>query len=277
MLDKGFICEVAPRDGLQSASIIYSVQKRVRFIENLLASGLTQIEVGSLVRADLVPAMADSDKVFQSLQEKHPESVWKNFILLVPNEKGLEKALSFHCRFVAFFTATSETFNQKNIRMSVADSITRIENMMQSLPSNVRSRLYISTVFDCPFEGTMPVEKLKPFENLMLMADEVSLGDTTGKGKASQIPAIHEIVKNLNITDKIFWHFHDTYLQAEDNVQQAIELGYLKFDSSAGGIGGCPFAPGAKGNIATEKVIRIFQKNNINIDVDVEKLKQAVL
>lgn len=255
------ICEVSPRDGLQSAAQILTVEQRVAFVAGLVACGLDKIEVGALVNPKLVPAMADSDAVYLRLAELLPDKC-ANFSLLVPNTKGLERALAIGCRYVAFFTATSETFNKKNINRSVAESITEITPLIaRAKAAGMRVRLYISTVFDCAYEGTKtPEEDLRPFLPLWDGVDEISLGDTTGKATEEQVARLitHGVLEPWRA--KIWWHFHDTFNRAEANTLCAMRYHFTRFDSSAGGIGGCPFSPGAKGNIATEKLLHLAEK-----------------
>lgn len=255
------ICEVGPRDGLQSASRLLTVQQRVAFVQGLVACGLTKVEVGSLVNPKLVPTMANSDEVFERLSALLPNNR-ENFSLLVPNEKGLNRALEIGCRSVAFFTATSDTFNRKNINRSVAESIAELTPLIARARSEgMRVRLYISTVFDCAYEGTKtPETDLAAFLPLFDQVDEISLGDTTGRATQQQVAALiaHDLLKPWH--NKIWWHFHDTYQLAEANTRYCMQQGFTRFDSSAGGIGGCPFSPGAKGNIATEKVLRIAEE-----------------
>ncbi len=252
------ICEVGPRDGLQSASRTLSVAERVSFIQGLYDCGLKKIEVGSLVNPKLVPTMADSDEVFSTVCDAAPTNR-DNFSLLIPNEKGLSRALEIGCTSVAFFTATSETFSKKNINRSVGESLEDLRHLMQhAKEKNPRIRLYISTVFDCAYEGMKQPEKdLIAFLPLFDAVDEISLGDTTGKATAQQVKALVESRLLESWRQKLWWHFHDTYALAEDNVSLAMDLGFTRFDSSAGGIGGCPFSPGAKGNVATEKVLAV--------------------
>jgi len=255
------ICEVAPRDGLQSAAKILSVDERVAFVSNLVACGLTKVEVGSLVNPKLVPTMASSDEVFAALIERHPQHR-ENFSLLVPNEKGLLRAIEIGCSSVAFFTATSETFNKKNINRSVAESLTELNPLVaRAREQRMRIRLYISTVFDCAYEGTKHPEKdLQQFLPVFDRVDEISLGDTTGKATTAQVAALVADGILQPWREKIWWHFHDTYQLAAANVRYAIGQGFTRFDASAGGIGGCPFSPGAKGNVATEKVLQIAEE-----------------
>lgn len=258
------ICEVAPRDGLQSASRLLSVAERTDFVERLVQCGLKKIEVGSLVNPKAVPAMADSDLVYQNCVEKQPENKG-NFSLLVPNQRGMERAVELGCRYVALFSATSETFNKKNINRGVAESIAEVSALLKTARQHgMHVRLYISTVFDCAYQGTMhPLQDLKPFLSLMDEVDEISLGDTTGRATLSQV---QELVASAIVKEhwgKIWWHFHDTFQLAGANAEYCLEQGFRQFDSSAGGIGGCPFSPGAKGNIATEKILSLAEKLGI--------------
>jgi hydroxymethylglutaryl-CoA lyase len=262
------ICEVGPRDGLQSQGTTLSIADRVQFVERLLQAGLTKIEVGSLVNPKLVPTMADSDQVFSTLATSHPEST-ANLSLLVPNAQGLAKAAEIGCRSVALFSATSETFNLKNINRTVKESISELEKLiLVARGHGMHIRLYVSTVFDCAYEGTKnPVNDLRLFEQLFAQVDEVSLGDTTGKATANQLKTLLSSEILSTIAAKLWWHFHDTYQLAEQNADICMKAGYHKFDASAGGIGGCPFSPGAKGNISTEKIMAIAVRNDIACDV----------
>lgn len=266
--DRLEICEVGPRDGLQSASQILSVDERVQFVNRLVASGLTKVEVGSLVNPKLVPTMADSDVVFEQLQPSAAANS-AEYSLLVPNTRGLERAINIGCKSVAFFSATSESFNLKNINRSVHESITELVPMITAARiAGMRIRLYISTVFDCAYEGTMdPLNELKRFVPLFQEVDEISLGDTTGRATQKQVA--HLVTSGIltDFRDKIWWHFHDTFQLAGENATWCMENGFRRFDSSAGGIGGCPFSPGAKGNIATEKIVQIAEKLGLQHNV----------
>jgi len=261
MTDELAICEVGPRDGLQSAARILSVEQRVNFVAGLVACGLEKIEVGSLVNPKLVPTMANSDEVFTRLCALLPQNR-ENFSLLVPNEKGLNRALEIGCKSVAFFTATSNTFNRKNINRSVKESIADLAPLIaRAKQAALRVRLYVSTVFDCAYEGTKtPERELGQFSELFDQVDEISLGDTTGRATEDQVASLvaHGILNRWR--EKIWWHFHDTYQRAGANVRYSMQQGFSQFDASAGGIGGCPFSPGAKGNIATEKVLQIAEE-----------------
>lgn len=267
------ICEVGPRDGLQSAAKVLSVMERIEFIERLIGSGLTKIEVGSLVNPKLVPTMAESEVVFVTLAQKYPERR-ENFSLLVPNEHGLKKATEIDCRSVALFSATSNTFNKKNINRTVQESIEQLKPLIaEARAAKMQVRLYISTVFDCAYEGTMdPVQGLTAFVPFFDQVDEISLGDTTGRATVAQIKTLMASKILDPYLPKLWWHFHDTFQLAGENARYCMQQGFMQYDSSAGGIGGCPFSPGAKGNIATEKVIAIAEELGIKHSIDLGKL-----
>lgn len=264
------ICEVGPRDGLQSASKVLSVPERVEFVDRLIAAGLSKIEVGSLVNPKLVPTMAESEVVFVTLCQKYPDRR-SEFSLLVPNEHGLNKAKEIDCRSVALFSATSNTFNKKNINRTVEESIGQLKPLIgEARAAKMQVRLYISTVFDCAYEGTMdPLKGLEAFVPFFSTVDEISLGDTTGRATVAQIRSLLGSKILDPYLPKLWWHFHDTFQLAGENTRYCMQQGFLQYDSSAGGIGGCPFSPGAKGNIATEKVIAIADelglKHNYNM------------
>lgn len=270
------ICEVGPRDGLQSLGLTLSEGQRENFIGTLIDAGLTKLEVGSIVNPAYVPEMAWSDTLYKHLTQKYS---YRNDLimgLLIPNMKGLKIALSVNCKYLAFFTATSETFNKKNIHISPAESLTKIQEMLSGLKNqNILKRLYISTVFHCAYEGIMDVQKVFFFEEVFSEFDEISLGDTTGRGQIAQLKDLCDILEKKPYKEKIWWHFHDTYNMAEQNAKYAMERGYTKFDSSAGGIGGCPFSPGAKGNISTEKIISTAQSAGLHIKYNAELIQKA--
>ena len=268
------VCEVGPRDGLQSLGLVLSIEERAAFIRELSAAGLKKQEVGSMVNPRYVPEMQNSGLLYKMLAENsNPED---ELILLVPNERGLEDALSVGCRSLAFFSATSESFNQKNIRMSVQESIEVITEMLKGIDNSIHKRLYISTVFHCPYDGIMQEElALEKFSTLFELVDEISLGDTTGKSEPEQVENLAGILAEHAFKDKIWWHFHDTYQRAKANCRTTIKRGFTKYDSSAGGIGGCPFAPGAKGNISTESLLLVAEEEGLNHHIDVARVAKA--
>lgn len=267
------IFEVGPRDGLQNEKMLLSLPDKLWLVKALAQAGLKDIEAGAFVRPDRVPQMADSE----SLQEQLDPSL-ANFWYLVPNQKGLERALSKGVKNIALFTAVSETFNQKNIGMSVAESFTEMTAMMATAKKEkLKVRGYVSTVWGCPFEGRMrATQSLAVLERMIsLGVDQLSIGDTIG---VANPVSIQEILKPLisnhqgKSEDLIAVHFHDTRGTALANSLKAYEAGIRVFDSSIGGLGGCPFAPGAAGNLATEDLLYMFKEMGVQTGVDYQKL-----
>lgn len=274
------IFEVGPRDGLQNEKTILSLQDKLWLVDSLSKTGLKNIEAGAFVRPDRVPQMADSE----ALQEKLTENTNVNFWYLVPNQKGLERALSKGVKNIALFSAVSETFNQKNIGMSVTDSFAEMSAMMSTIRATEKSngtrmkvRGYVSTVWGCPFEGRVkPSQSLPVLEKMIALGvDQLSIGDTIGVANPN---AVQDILKPLlqnhsaKSKDLIAVHFHDTRGTALTNSLKAYELGVRVFDSSVGGLGGCPFAPGAAGNLATEDLLYLFKEMGIDTGVNYQKL-----
>ena len=270
------IIEVGPRDGLQNEQKIVSAQDKIKFIELLAEAGLKNIEIGSFVHPKWVPQLADSLEVIKGLNL--PKDITCS--ALVPNIKGLERAKESGIKRIAVFTACSETFNKNNINMTIDESLKVFAPVVKkALDSGMSVRGYISMGFVCPFEGKIPKEKaLHVTESLLnLGVDEVSLGDTVGKASSEEVyETVNFILKSIP-KEKIALHFHDTYNKALENVEAGLRLGITTFDSSAGGLGGCPYAPGAPGNLATEDLVDFLNKNNIQSGIDLEKLAKASL
>jgi len=270
------ITEVGPRDGLQSQSAILSTEQKVRWISSLVEAGIERIEVGAFVSSKAVPAMADSFKVICQL----PQSKDLRYMALVPNEKGLDKALEAKLSEIAVFTSLSETFCQKNINTSIQGSYDRFETVIsRAKKENIFVRAYISCVFSCPYEGDIRTETLIPVaERLFEMGcDEISLGDTLGTATVEQTRLVYSEVEKRYDTNKVVAHFHDSYGGALDNIALLLEIGFFKFDSSAGGIGGCPYAPGASGNVATEDLLTYLDQLGISTGIHKEKLQKSTL
>ena len=270
------IVEVGPRDGLQNEKKIISTQDKVKFIELLSESGLQEIEIGSFVHPKLVPQLADSRDVVKQLKT-HDGIV---YTALVPNMKGLEIAKESGIKRIAVFTAASETFNKNNINMTIDESLKAFAPVVkEALDSGISVRSYISMCFICPFEGRIPKEKVLYVSQALLDmgVDEVSLGDTVGKALPIDVNNTIGFVLKSVPKEKIALHFHDTYGKAIENVDAGLKLGITTFDSSAGGLGGCPFAPGAPGNLATEALINFLNQNKINSGVNLEKIAKASL
>jgi hydroxymethylglutaryl-CoA lyase len=269
------IVEVGPRDGLQNEQAQIPTQMKIRFIQSLIDSGVKRIELSSFVSPKAVPQMSD---VLDIYKEFKSQQSLLDLICLVPNQKGMELAQKSQVNSIALFTSTSDLFNKKNINMSVDDSLLVIEKLInQAKQDEMRTRGYISTVFGCPYAGQTSVDRLiKMIEQFLKWGvDEVPLGDTIGVARPSQVQKILERVKTEFGTEKIALHFHDTRGLALVNISTAYDLGYRCFDSSAGGLGGCPYAKGATGNVATEEVIRFFEDKGIETGIDLKSVVES--
>ena len=271
------IVEVGPRDGLQNEKTIVSLEDKVTFIKMLAAAGLHEIEANSFVRADKIPQMSDGMELYSHLL-KESDLKKSKLISLVPNEKGLENALSVGVREIAVFTATSNTFNMKNINATVDESLKRIDGVMERAnKEGLKTRAYISTAFGCPYEGKTSMAELKRvayhLENLGV--HEISIGDTIGVANPLQVKETIEFLRADFSLDFFAMHFHDTRGMAVANTLASLEMGITSFDSSAGGLGGCPYAKGASGNVATEDLVYLFSNMGIETGIDMDKLAQA--
>jgi hydroxymethylglutaryl-CoA lyase len=248
------IVEVGPRDGLQNISEIIPTERKIQFIDALSESGLDEIEVTSFVSPKWVPQLADAADVFAGIQ-RIPKV---QYMALTPNEQGLERAMAARADKIAVFTAASETFNRKNIDATIAESIERFKPVVEK--STVPVRGYVSTAFYCPFEGK--IEPAKVAEVILMLleigCDEISIGDTIGKARPEEVRDLLEKTLPICPAEKTAMHFHDTFGQAVENAKAAHEMGITVFDASAGGLGGCPYAPGAPGNVSTQALIRAF-------------------
>lgn len=278
------VVEVGPRDGLQNEASIRQipmdelVDARVKLIVSLAESGLNDVEAGAFVRADRIPAMAGSDLVLKQLQSDHGK-LWqtKKFWTLVPNRKGLELAMNAGARHISVFTATSDAFNQKNIQMSVQESLAELRPVVnEAKQAGIAVRGYVSTVWGCPYAGRVAPEKAKEVSDQLLQmgVEEISLGDTIGVATPKQVEEVLNLFpKNLPLAV----HFHDTRGTAIANCLEAIQLGITTVDSSAGGLGGCPYAKGASGNLATEDLLYMLHGMGFSTGVDLEKVCTASL
>ncbi|EKO3864589.1 hydroxymethylglutaryl-CoA lyase [Vibrio harveyi] len=267
------IVEVGARDGLQNESPV-STQAKIRLIDLLSDTGLTHIEAGSFVSPKWVPQMADSLDVMKKITRRHDVT----YSALTPNVQGFEKALEAGATQVAIFTSSSEGFCQHNINCSIADSLTRFEPVMElAAKHNIPVRGYLSCVADCPYDGPTKPEQVARVANLLMELGcyEVSLGDTIGTGTPIRIAKMLEAVQVKVPTNKLAVHFHDTWGQALANIYQALTMGINTIDSSVAGLGGCPYAHGASGNVATEDVLYLCQGLGIETGVDLELLAKA--
>jgi hydroxymethylglutaryl-CoA lyase len=268
------IVEVGPRDGLQNEKNAVPVETKVQFIDMLSDSGLASIEAGAFVSPKWVPQMADTDKVFAAIRKKPGVS----YPVLVPNEKGMEAALAAGVKEIAVFAAASETFSQKNINCTIAESLARFAPVMEMAKKNdVRVRGYVSCVLGCPYEGEIqPAAVVTVARALRDMGCyEISLGDTIGTGTPIKTRALLQAVKKDIPLSALAVHFHDTYGQALANILVALEEGVSVIDSAAGGLGGCPYAKGATGNVSTEDVLYMLHGMGIRTGVDLAKVAAA--
>lgn len=268
------ILEVGPRDGLQNEKKMIPTEQKYALIELLIKAGLTHIEAGAFVNPKAVPQMADSKELLQSVIKDFPQVTFHS---LVPNLKGLENALSAGVKNIGLLTACSESFTQKNLNTSIKGSITRIAEILEECPKDVFKRLYISMSFHSPWEGVISNEA---FSNTMercadLGVNEIVISDTTGKGTPDLVNNRIFLSQKFFGVDKIACHFHDTYSNGLANIKESIKCRVDKFDSSINGLGGCPYSPGATGNISTDSLVDFCIENNIETSISREKLKVA--
>ncbi len=268
------IVEVGPRDGLQNEQLSISTAIKIELIERLADAGIRSIEAGSFVNPKWVPAMADSEDVFTGLKRKPGVS----YTALTPNLKGFERALSVNASEVAVFSAASETFSQKNINCSIDTSLQRFLPLMKAAKAaGIPVRGYVSCVLGCPYEGDVSAEKVRQIALSMLDMGcyEISLGDTIGVGTAGNVIALLNCLVQTIPTKKLAVHFHDTYGQALSNIYAALTAGISVVDSSIAGLGGCPYAAGASGNVATEDLVYLLNGLNIDCGIALQKLLDA--
>ena len=274
MSDRIQIVEMGPRDGLQNEKTSVSVEARIAFVEALVAAGLTTCEVGAFVSPKAIPQMVGSDQVLRAVA-KSPVG---EFHVLVPNEKGYEAAIAAGAKVVSVFASASEGFSRANINCSIAESIERFKPVLaRAKADGIKVRGYVSCVLGCPFDGEVkPAAVVSVAETLWnLGCYEISLGDTIGVGTPAKARAMLRAVGGDVPTAKLAMHFHDTYGQALANLYAGMEEGVFVIDSAAGGLGGCPYAPGATGNVATEDVVYMLEGMGIATGVDMDKLLAA--
>jgi hydroxymethylglutaryl-CoA lyase len=268
------IVEVGPRDGLQNEANFVPTEQKIELINRLSETGLKRIEITSFVHPKAIPQLQDSEEVVKRIHRK-PGIIYST---LVPNEKGLEKALASGVGEIAFFVSASETHNQKNVKMSVSESLKGFHQIAgRALSNGIRMRGYVVTAFGCPYEGRIPLENVKFIvkEYQTLGVHEIALGDTTGMANPVQVSRMVERIKPQLGEMGLALHFHDTRGAALANVLAALQEGVTVFDGSIGGLGGCPYAPGASGNIATEDLVNMLEEMRIETGVNLEKLIQC--
>lgn len=268
------VVEVGPRDGLQNEPAILSTEDKARYVEMLADSGLPDIEVTSFVSPSRVPQLADASDLFARLAPR-PST---RYSALVPNRRGLERALESGVQAFAFFTAASDTFTKRNIGMTVAESLDGFRAMMPAVRENgLWVRAYVSTAFACPYDGRIAPEQVIPVVRQLvdMGVDEVSLGDTIGHAVPLDVAGLTEALSPVLSLDRTAYHFHDTRGTALANVLMALEMNVSVFDSASGGVGGCPFAPGAVGNLATEDLLYLLHGMGIETGVDLARVVEA--
>jgi hydroxymethylglutaryl-CoA lyase len=269
------IVEVGPRDGLQNEKTAIGVAARVAFIEALIAANLRTIEVGAFVSPKAVPQMANSDQVLRGVVSRHPD---REFHVLVPNEKGFDAARAAGAKVIAVFASASEGFSRANINCSVAESIERFKPVVaRAKACGIKVRGYVSCVLGCPFDCEVKPAAVTHIAKALwdLGCYEISLGDTIGVGTPLRARQLLRAVAGAVPMAHLAMHFHDTYGQALANLYAGMEEGVRVIDSAAGGLGGCPYAPGATGNVATEDVVYMLEGMGIATGVDLPKLVAA--
>lgn len=268
------IVEVGPRDGLQNEKTPLNLEQRKAFILDLMQTGLKSIEVGSCVSAKWVPQMAESDALFAQL----PQNPTIQFSLLTPNLKGFESALAVGCKEVAVFTAASESFTRQNINCSIDESLEKFADVMAAAKANdIKVRGYVSCMVDCPYEGAIdPQQVVKVSKRLLDMGCyEVSLGETIGTATPDRVKKVWDACLAELDSQVLAGHFHNTYGMAIANIYQSLNQGIRVFDSSIAGLGGCPYAKGASGNVATEDLYYLLSKMGFETGINLDALMHA--
>lgn len=272
------IIEVGPRDGLQNESVQLSLDDRQRFVQKLAAAGLVNIEVGAFVSPKWVPQMQDSGLLIKNLFEAQSKGTINSavsFSALVPNLKGMEGAVETPLKEIAIFGACSEAFSKRNINCTIEESFVRFREVMDVAKSRkIKVRGYLSTAFGCPYDGYVnPTSVVKLVEKMLkLGVYEVSIGDTIGVATPKQVRALLKKLESKVSVKKLAMHFHDTRGTALANVLSSLEMGIRAFDSSVGGLGGCPYAAGASGNLATEDLVYMMHGMGLRTGVDLDSL-----
>lgn len=274
------VFEVGPRDGLQNEPRPVSTAMKIAFVRDLLRAGVKELELGSFVRADRVPQMADTEALFKAVKSGRLKLGRARAWSLVPNMRGLERAIAADARQIAIFIGASETFNRRNIGASIAESLKEYSQVVrQAHGHGIKTRAYVSTVYYCPYEGRIsPARALKVIERLgALGVEQVSIGDTIGKATPKEVERVVGPALDALGVKRTAVHFHDTRGTALANTLRSLELGVRAIDSSAGGLGGCPFAPGATGNLATEDLVFMLEGMGMKTGIDLDKLCRASL
>lgn len=271
------IVEVGPRDGLQNEKNFLSVEVRSEFVRQLVEAGHSSVEVGAFVSPEKIPQMVGSSDVVRSVNKMFPKSK-VSFPVLVPNERGMRDAIAVGVKEVAIFAAASESFSKANINCTIEESFERFKPVIALAKKHkIKVRGYLSTCFYCPFEGKIKPQKVASLAKKLIQMGcyEVSIGDTIGAANPKEVKTLIQLLKRSIPVKKIAMHFHDTRGTALANILQSYQLGVTTFDSSLGGLGGCPYAPGAQGNVSTEDVVYMFEGMGIKTGVNLSKLLEV--
>lgn len=277
-MSKISIVEMGLRDGLQNEAVFLTADQRFQLLKRLNGAGLKRIEVGAFVSPKWVPQMSDSGKlVKRALKAIHSRGLSSDLRIsaLVPNMTGFANAKASGIKEIAVFGAASETFSQKNINCSIAQSLQQFADVTAAArKKGIKTRAYLSTVFACPYEGKIAPQKVAKLveKYLDLGIYEISLGDTIGVASPKQVRTLLQLLLKIAPTNKIAMHFHDTRGTAIANILASLDLGIKTFDASIGGLGGCPYAPGAAGNVATEDVVYMLNEMGCTTNIDLHKL-----
>ena len=264
--------EVGPRDGIQNANVVLSVSERFELIRSLEKSGIQSIEIGSFVSPKAVPSMSGTDKLFKRLSNKN------NYSVLVPNLKGFNLAQENNVEEICLVLCVTDSMNKKNINKTVDESTIEFRKIIeQSKQNNIRTKCYISVAFYCPYEGKVDNGHVVNLTNEIISygVDEIVIADTIGQANPSEVKELFKKLVRNNNTDLFSAHFHDTKALGLSNVFASLEEDIRKFDSCIGGLGGCPFAPGSTGNLATEDLVGMMDMMNIDTGIDMDSLLQS--
>jgi len=268
------VCEMGPRDGLQNESTAVATADKIRYIDLLSASGLAVIETTSFVRPNAIPQLTDAEAVMAGI-ERIPGVT---YLCLVPNMRGFERARAAGVDAIAVFTAASDSFTKRNINMTIAESLDAFRDVVVAARGEgMWVRGYISTAFGCPYEGAVSVEAVVRVANALaeMGIDEISIGDTIGVGTPDQVVDVAEALQREMPVERLAMHFHDTRGTALANVLSALQMNIATFDAASGGLGGCPYAPGASGNLATEDLLYMLHGMGIETGIDLERVREA--
>jgi len=268
------ICEMGPRDGLQNESAVVPTADKVRYIDLLSAAGLAMIETTSFVRPSAIPQLTDAQEVMTQIVRRPGVT----YVALTPNLLGLERAQAVGVRAVAVFTAASESFTKRNINMTIDESLATFSGVVRAARAEgMWVRAYVSTAFGCPYEGAVPVAAVVRVAGALaeMGVDELSIGDTIGVATPNAVVDVAAALQQTMPVERLAMHFHDTRGTALANVVTALQMNVATFDSSSGGLGGCPYAPGATGNLATEDLLYMLDGMGIETGVSLERVRDA--